>query len=366
MDERGNNPDRAGGAMATATVAAEARTSKRAVIYLRVSTAEQASGADSTEGYSIPAQREACRRKAADLGAAVVGEFADRGESARTMTRPQLQQLLARLAEHKDVDYVIVHKVDRLARNRADHVEIQLAIERAGAQLVSVTENVDATPSGRLMRNIMADLAEFYSANLATEILKGSTEKARLGGTPYKAPLGYVNVRRIEGGREIRTVEIDEDRAPLVRRAFQLYATGEYSLKRLHTQISAEGLVTRPTAKRPAAPLALSKFAELLRNRYYLGIVSYRGVEHPGNHPAIIGAEPYERVQRTLEEREHHHLKQRRNQHYLRGLLTCPAAARNCSTPPPAADTAASSTTTSAPNVTAAGTATYPTWPPSP
>ena len=69
--------------------------------------------------------------------------------------------------------------------------------------------------------------------------------------------------------------------------------------------------------------MALSKFANLLRNRYYLGLVSYRGVEHAGKHPAIIGQGLFERVQRVLEEREQHAVKQRRNRHYLRGLLTC-------------------------------------------
>jgi DNA invertase Pin-like site-specific DNA recombinase len=160
---------------------------QRAVIYLRVSTAEQAHGDGASEGYSIPAQRDACTRRAADLGAQVVAEFVDRGESARSAARPELQRMLARLAEHKDVDYVIVHKIDRLARNRADDVAIQMGIEKAGARLISVSENVDDTPSGKLVRNIMADLAEFYSANLATEILKGSTQKASMGGTPFRA-----------------------------------------------------------------------------------------------------------------------------------------------------------------------------------
>lgn len=170
---------------ATPDPAADTRH-KRAVMYLRVSTAEQAHAADAAEGYSIPAQREACEAKARDLGAAVVGRFVDRGESARSAARPELQRMLVHLAEHRDVDYVLVHKIDRLARNRADDVEIQLAIERAGARLVSVTESVDDAPSGRLVRNILSDLAEFYSANLATEILKGSTQKARMGGTPTR------------------------------------------------------------------------------------------------------------------------------------------------------------------------------------
>jgi site-specific DNA recombinase len=298
---------------------ARSTTAKGAVIYLRVSTTEQARSGDSAEGYSIPAQREACTHKAHDLGAEVVAEFTDRGESARSANRPELQRMLALLAEHKDIDYVIVHKVDRLARNRADDVQIQLGIERAGARLVSVSESVDDTPSGRLVRNIMADLAEFYSANLATEIMKGSKQKARLGGTPFKAPVGYKNVRFFdESGRDIRIVEVDEERAPFARKAFRLYATGEYSLKRLHDILTAEGLTTTS-----GKPLTLSKFGELLRNRYYLGLVIYCGVEYQGKHPALIEPELFERVQMILDERDQHVIKPRRHNHYLRGLLTC-------------------------------------------
>ena len=303
---------------------AQAVRAKRAVIYLRVSTAEQAHAADSAEGYSIPAQREACTSMAHDLEAEIVAEFADRGVSAKTTARPQLQQMLALLAEHKGIDYVIVHKVDRLARNRADDVQIQLVIKKAGARLISVSENVDDTPSGRLVHNIMSDLAEFYSANLATEILKGSAQKARLGGTPFKAPLGYTNHRYIdENDREVRTIKIDEERAPFIRRAFQLYATGEYSLRQLHQQLTAEGMTTKPTPTRPAGPLSLSKMAALLRNRYYLGLVSYRGVEHQGKHPALVDEELFARVQMILDEHDAHAIKPRRH-HHNQGLFADP------------------------------------------
>src|SRR4051812_6247239 len=109
--------------------------SARAVSYLRVSTSRQADTDFDAEGYSIPAQREACHRKAEDLGAIVVDEYKDRGESARSADRPALNALLARLATEGDIDFVIVHKLDRLARNRADDVNLQLAIQKAGARL---------------------------------------------------------------------------------------------------------------------------------------------------------------------------------------------------------------------------------------
>src|SRR5579875_3375561 len=91
--------------------------SRTAVMYLRVSTKEQAEKDGESEGYSIPAQRDACRRKAQALHADVIEEFIDAGESAKSADRPDLQRLLEFVSQHK-VDYVIVHKIDRLARNR--------------------------------------------------------------------------------------------------------------------------------------------------------------------------------------------------------------------------------------------------------
>src|SRR5207245_217980 len=125
------------------------------------------------------------------------------------------------------------HKVDRLARNRADDVAIVMKIRSHGAQVVSATENIDETPSGLLLHGIMSSIAEFYSRNLATEIMKGTTQKAKKGGTPYRAPLGYLNTREWIDSREIRTITVDPERAPLVKLAFELYATGDYPLSEL-------------------------------------------------------------------------------------------------------------------------------------
>ncbi len=111
---------------------------------------------------------------------------------------------------HK-IQYVIVHKVDRLARNRVDDVEINLQLTSVGAQLVSCSENIDETPSGMLLHGIMSSIAEFYSRNLATESRKGMLQKAKGGGTPPgMAPFGYLNSRtRTDDGREVKTVIID-------------------------------------------------------------------------------------------------------------------------------------------------------------
>ncbi|MEA5366443.1 recombinase family protein [Amycolatopsis sp., V23-08] len=116
-----------------------------ALIYLRVSTKEQARTGGGAEGYSIPAQRTGCHAKAAQLGALVHAEYVDAGESARSADRDDLQRLLVDVRKLRP-DYVIVHKIDRLARNREDDIAINLALKKHGVKLVSCTENIDDTP----------------------------------------------------------------------------------------------------------------------------------------------------------------------------------------------------------------------------
>ncbi len=296
---------------------------KTAVSYPRVSTKEQAEkdGAD-PDGYSLPAQRDANRRKAASLGAVVVKEFVERGESAKTADRPKLQEMLSYIKEHP-VDYVIVHKIDRLARNRADDVEIHMAIRAAGAELVSATENIDETPSGMLLHGILSSISEFYSRNLATEVLKGMTEKARTGGTPHRAPIGYRNVGIInEQGVEIRTVVVDPERGPLIAWAFQAYATGEWTLKRLAKELEIKGLTTRPTPKRPSKTVEFNKLQEILRSPYYKGEVVYRGATHPGRHTPLVDSVTWQLVQALLTSRVNGE-KQREHPHYLKSTVFC-------------------------------------------
>ncbi|MGU3438437.1 recombinase family protein [Actinomycetes bacterium M1A6_2h] len=294
-----------------------------AVTYQRVSTKEQATTGGHDEGFSIPAQREANRRKAETLGAQVVAEFVDAGESARSTKRPELQRMLDYITTHQ-VTYCIVHKVDRLARNRLDDVDIHRHLIDAGVQLVSATENIDETPSGMLLHGIMSSIAEFYSRNLAAEVTKGMTQKVAAGGTPSRAPIGYLNIRRKdEHGWEYRTVEIDPDRAPLIRWVFDTYAKREHTVPDLLAEATARGLTTVPTPKRPSGPVGRSTFFKLLRNPYYIGQVRYQGALHPGAHEPIVDPETWQQVQTLLDTRATTGERRRKHDHYLKGTLYC-------------------------------------------
>ena len=300
-----------------------------AVMYLRVSTKDQAGRGGEAEGFSIPAQREACLRKADSLGVQIIEEFVDAGESARSANRPELKRMLAYVAEHR-VSTVIVHKVDRLARNRVDDVEINLALTKAGAQLVSCSENIDETPSGMLLHGIMSSIAEFYSRNLATESRKGMLQKAKGGGTVNAAPFGYINTRtRTPEGREVRTVMLDPERSHWVPWIFERYASGEWTTAMIRDELLKHDVTTLPRPNRPSMPIANSHVDSILKNRYYVGVVKFEGVEYPGKHEALISEQLYARAQQVRAARRQSGEKPRVHSHYLKGTLYC----GNCGEP---------------------------------
>lgn len=303
--------------------AVEPERSKRAVIYLRVSTAKQANRDDDPEGYSLPAQREACQRKAESLGAEIVAEFVDRGESAKTADRKEFQKMLAFVKLQGDIDYVILDKVDRFARNRRDDANIMFELKSFGTTLVSVKENIDETPGGQLLHAIMAGIAEFYSRNLATEALKGMTRKAQVGGTPGRAPVGYLNTRQRIEGREVRIVIVDPERARLVRWAFEVYATGEWSIRSLTDALAEKGFTTLPQGKKLPGPVSMAHVSRMLNNRYYIGKVKFNGAEYEGRHEPLIPDSLFERVQEVLKSHDIAGEKARIHNHYLKGTVVC-------------------------------------------
>lgn len=301
-----------------------ARSSPIAFIYLRVSTKEQAQRGGNAEGYSIPTQRSACYLKSEQLGATVANEYVDAGESARSAQRDDLQRML-RDVKRLRPDFVIIHKIDRLARNREDDMAINLLLRRHGVKLVSCMEHIDDSPSGRLLYGVMAEIAQFYSANLAEEVMKGLIAKAEEGGTPYRAPLGYTNRKEARDGIERTWVELDDQRSDIIRWCFEEYATGEWSGIDLTLAAQAKGLTTRPTRTKPAVPIPLTTMYNILQNPYYIGIVSYRGIHYEGRHKAVIEPETWLAVQDILVAHNHTGEKDRKHNHYLRSTVYCSA-----------------------------------------
>ena len=298
-------------------------TRKRAVLYLRVSSSSQVNTDYDPEGLSIPAQRRSCERKAEQLGIEIVGEFVEPGKSATSMDkRVEFQAMLERIRTERDVDYVLVYKLSRMNRNRVDDAIVLMTLRQHNVSLISATEHIDESPEGQLMHGILAAMNEFRSRGDGADISYKMGEKARKGGTLGRAPLGYRNVREDFEGHEVRTVVLDPERAALVTLAFELYATGDYSVAQLVETLTDRGLRTRP-GRYPEGPVSTSKLSSMLQDRYYMGLVTYKGEKFKGRHDPLVTPELFERVQEIVRTRSGKGVRKRQFHHYLKGSLWC-------------------------------------------
>lgn len=295
------------------------------MLYLRVSTASQVNTDYDPEGLSIPTQRKICLAKAKQLGITIVDEYVELGRSGtKTVNRPEFQAMLERLHTRGDVDCVMVYKLSRLNRSRFDDAVTMMELRKANVTLISATENIDETPEGQLVHGMLAAVNEYRSAADGTDIRIKLLRKIEQGGTISPAPLSYLNVIDTVEGRRINAIGLDPERAPLIRKAFELYATGDYSCEHLQQKLTDLGLTTRPSAKRPTPrPLAVSTIHRLLADPYYTGIVTFKGKQYPGRHKPLVSQELFDRVQEIRALRSNN-TRDRVHFHYLKGgILHC-------------------------------------------
>ncbi|MFZ4816572.1 MAG: recombinase family protein, partial [Phototrophicaceae bacterium] len=303
----------------------------RAVIYTRVSSAEQ------VEGYSLSAQREVCQRFAEFKNWQVVHTYEEPGRSGKSDMRPVFQQMMAD-AKRNHFDVVIVHKLDRFSRRLQDVLSYLSQLNDLGVLFASATEQFDfTTPSGRLTLSIMGAVAQWYTDNLAEEVRKSAQERHRQGHWNGILSFGYSTPARfrdallnptlneaqaslIEATLEqyphaIDTAAIpDPIHSPGVRLAFELYATGQYGYRAIADRLNAQGYLIR-NAKGQLGPFGSATIRELLQNRFYLGEVSYIGYGkrgraskldrtwQPGAQTPIIEQELFDRCQQIHQTR---------------------------------------------------------------
>lgn len=116
---------------------------------------------------------------------------------------------------------------------------------------------------------------------------------------------------------------IDPERAPLIRWAFEVDTTGDWSTARLAADLEVQGLTQRPAAKRAARPVAPNKLHEIVRNRYYIGYVTWRRIEYEGKHEPLVTPAVFEQVQQVLAAHRQSGERSYRRQHYLASTLYC-------------------------------------------
>ena len=212
------------------------------VLWARVSSREQ------REGYSIDAQLRAMREKAQKSGWRAVREFVVAESAKRGAERLAFNDMLRWIktnAKRERIQAILSHKLDRVCRNMRDAVRLQELEDTCGVQLSFVENQFGPGAAGALSFNVMAAVAQYYSDNLRSEVLKGLDEKVRQGWPTGLAPFGYMNVTDRN-----EPVQPHPEKARAVVRIFELYSQGNTTFESLGRHAGRGG--TR-VPKEPAA-----------------------------------------------------------------------------------------------------------------
>ncbi len=255
--------------------------------YIRVSTMRQGE-----KGVSLQEQKDAIIRYAERYKLQIIRWFEER-ETASKRGRPAFNQML-RLLRLKVAQGVIIHKIDRSARNLEDWADLGKLVD-VGVEVHFANESLDLkTVSGRLSADIQAVIAAHYSRNLSEESKKGIYGRLKQGFYPLRAPIGYLD----QGSAKAKIP--DPARAPLITQAFELCSTGKYPLLALIEEMVRLGL-----RNRNGAPVSLNGMSTILRNPFYMGVIRMRktGDTFRGNHEPIVSAGTFAHVQDVLDGR---------------------------------------------------------------
>jgi len=272
---------------------------RECVLYARVSSKDQ-----EREGYSIPAQLKLLREYVARNKFHIAQEFVD-VETAKITGRKQFGEMLRFLEKNSQCRAVIVEKTDRLYRNFRDYV----TLEGLNVEIHLPKENQiisrDSKSQAKLLHGMQLVMAQNYIDNLREEVKKGMREKAEQGIYPSRPPLGYRN------NKLQHTIEEDPDKAPIARRMFELYATGQYSLSGLRIALKREfGVV-----------LAKGYLERLLKNPFYVGRFYWEKRLYDGTHAPLVSHDLFHRVLDVFRGRNKPRYQTR--EFAFRGLLTC-------------------------------------------
>ena len=297
----------------------------RAVLYARFSS-------DNQREESIEAQLRAMHEYCSRNSIVIIHEYCDRAKSATTDDRPEFLKMIAASREG-DFDFAIVHKLDRFSRNRYDSAYYKRELKKNGVQLLSVLEQMDDSPESIILESVLEGMSEYYSKNLAREVMKGMRESAMdcryIGGwIPYGFRVDPQTHRYI----------INDYEAEAVRMIFRDVADGcGYNV--VLNKLNSMGYRTRL-----GNTFSKETLYEMLRNEKYNGVYVFsraaskdelgRRNNHldkpiedqiriPGGMPKIVDDETFARVQAILTSRKRHRRQKSKRNYLLTGLVFC-------------------------------------------
>ena len=295
-----------------------------AALYARVSSDRQ------DVDLSVAAQLRALKEYAKANGYSVAREYVDEAESGRIADRPQFRRMIDEGGRAKaPFEVILVWKFSRFTRKREHAVAFKAQLRRKGIRVVSITEQAEDNATGRLLEGIIESVDEYYSENLAQEVLRGMREAASRGFfLGSKAPFGYTRVKVSDGVKDRPTLEVDPVAAPIVQEIFESSRRGN-GLKEICKELNGRGITNR--GRRWQKNIV----HYLLTNEAYTGTAVW-GVKSKDEKagepvrvenawPALVSRELFDEVQQGLRERAPAKQRPGRvgSQYLLSGLLRC-------------------------------------------
>lgn len=302
------------------------QTINKAALYARYSS-------DNQRSESIDAQLRAMQNYCQQNHILIVETYIDEAKSATTDHRPSFQKMIADSKYHQ-FNIILVHKLDRFARNRYDSAVYKRELKKNGVSVYSVLENLDDSPESIMMESVLEGMSEYYSQNLAREVMKGMRETAlQCKHTGGKPPLGYdLNA----DGKLI----INQGEAELVQQIFKMYL-GNYSYSKMAEVLNKKGYRTKT-----GSLFRKNSFYSILRQEKYTGVYIWNRasakqngmrnnhkskalkdqVRIQGGCPSIISRSDFEEVQKKMQERAHGKAESKARRYYMlggKGFLQC-------------------------------------------
>ncbi len=250
--------------------------------------------------------------------ARILGEALRESKSAkRPGVRPIFEEMLQEIESGK-IDGIVCWKLDRLSRNPTDSGRIQQLLQDGKLKHILTAEKSYFPEDNAIVFSVEAGMSNQYVRDLSSNTKRGIKSKAEKGDKPGVPPVGYLN-DRIE-----KKVIADPDRFTSMRMLWDKMLTGTYSMAQLVKIADKELHITTPVRGQTGGkPIAYSSICALFKNRFYTGQLPFKGEVYPGNHPAMITEEEFDRVQQIIDPLHTTRPKDKTYNFQLRNLFKC-------------------------------------------
>jgi len=275
------------------------------IIYCRKSTES-----DDRQILSIDSQESTLLDLARKNGYEIFQTFKE-SKSAKKPGRPVFNEMMSFMEKTKDEYCILTWNLDRLARNSFDGGNIIWFMDqRFITEIMTCDKVFKNNADDKMMMNMVFGFAKKYVDDLSKNVKRGNKTKMEKGGWPGFAPYGYLN------DKANKTILVDEERAGYVKRCFELFSSGRFSLKDVTKIMEEEGMRSRGGCK-----VSKSNIQNILTNSFYYGFMHKGDNYYQGNHEPLISKKTFDDVHEVLNRRSR--FKKEKHFFHLRGLFTC-------------------------------------------